>query len=291
MRTPKPVISAAPLMIVIGAVASLAAQPMGAPMAILEEGQWALGGDYGHRKADFKAQGTYIETLSGVDPTFAFERMTLDDLASHTVFANLAYGICDNWDIFVRVGLADARGDMSFQTAADTSSSSALTYNGGHGTAYGFGTRATLCRWGPWNFGGLAQVTWLNPDSDDYIYRDPSVTNTVSVGRLCTDAWEAQIALAAVYQIDTLHFWAGPFLQFTEGSYNRSGQIYVDDVLAGTFKASGNIEETSRVGIHCGLKWEASPRFHYLTEGQFTADSWLLGIGLTITPGRLDLGM
>lgn len=260
---------------------------MGPPMAVLEEGQWAFGAEYAHREADLKAQGTYVERLDGADPTYAFERGTIDDLTSHAIFARLAYGICDNWDVFVRVGLADARDDMTLQTAPDTSSSTALTYDGSHGFAYGLGTRATFCRWGPWTFGGLAQATWLQPDSDDYIYRDPDATNTVSIGRMGIDAWEAQIALAAVYQIDTLHFWTGPFLQLTEGSYDRSGQIYGDGVQSGSFTASGDIEEASRVGVHCGLAWEASPRFHYQAEGQFTADSWLLGIGVRITPEQL----
>jgi len=278
---------AAFLLVVVLAATASAQPPMGPPMAVLEERQWAFGAEYGHREADFKAHGTYVERLDGADPASAFERGTIDDLTSHVIFARLSYGICDNWDVFVRLGLADARDDMSLQTTPDTSSSTALTYDGSHGFAYGFGTRATFCRWGPWTFGGLAQATWLQPDSDDYIYRDPGASNTVSIGRMSIDAWEAQVALAAVYQIDTLHFWTGPFLQFTEGSYDRSGQIYVDGAQSGTFTASGDIEEASRAGVHCGLAWEASPRFHYQAEGQFTADSWLLGIGVRITPEQL----
>lgn len=287
MRIARAIAFAILLSIVTRAVTVCAAVPMGPAVATLDEEQWAFGLEYGRAETSLQAQGAFITKPDGGDATYAYERMGLDELTSDMVMATLAYGICDNWDVYLRLGLADARGDVAVRTAADGGAPQRSTYGGGHGFAYGIGTRATVCRWGPWSFGGLAQVTWLDPDGDDFVARDPEAANTIFTGCIDIDAWQAQVALAAVYQIDTLHFWTGPFLQFTEGHYDRNGEIFVDEVRSGTFRASGDIEEASRVGVHCGVTWEASPRFHYHMEGQFASDSWLFGLGLTFTPERL----
>ncbi|MBN2128638.1 MAG: autotransporter domain-containing protein [Sedimentisphaerales bacterium] len=254
--------------------------PMGPPAAVLEEGRWAVGLEYGYGESDLRAYGLYTAALTGDDPVSAFEVLEIEGLRSSMVLASLAFGVCDNWDLFVRLGVADAQDDVAAGTGR-------FAYGGGSGFAWGLGTRATFCQWGPWSFGGLAQVTWLDPGSSDFSATDPEAAGRVSVGRIDANLWQTQIGLAATYQIDTLHFWAGPYLEFSEGNLDRSGRILIDGLDSGSFQATGNIEERSQFGIHFGVTWEMSNALSWWTGGQATGDSWSVGFGGIIQPQQL----
>jgi hypothetical protein len=215
-------------------------------------------------------------------PTYTAEFIDLDGFATHMALASLAYGICDNWDAFVRFGVSDAQDRIAIQAPPPGGAPEYLSYDGDYGLALGLGTRATFCHWGPWRFGGLAQVTWFDPKESDFISSDPDVANTVFVGRADIDFWQAQFALAAVYQIDTLTFWAGPFLQFTEGDLKRNGRVLLSGVDNGSFQSSANLESNGQAGVHLGINWEASTKLDCQIESQFARDSWFLAFGAVV---------
>jgi len=265
----------------LGTIAS-AGVPTGLPIGAVEEGQWTLGLEYGYDKTDLEASGMTVRTLGAA--SYAGEFIEIEDLEANMVFASLAYGVCDNWDLFLRLGASDARDDLLIgSTPASGLETSA--YDGGYGLAWGLGTRATFCHWGPWRFGGTVQVTWFDPKESDFLSTSPTAANTVYAGSADLDFWQTQIALAAVYQIDTLTFWAGPLLQFTEGDLTRKGRIVVDGTDSGSFRGAGEIKESAQFGAHIGVSWEISPKLNCHVQGQFTSDSWFTGAGLVIQPG------
>lgn len=260
--------------------AALGSVPMGSPLALLEEGRWAVGLEYGYAETHLQAYGLSTTTLTGESPTAAFEVLEIEELRSHMVWESLAYGVCDNWDLFLRVGTADGRDDVIAHTGR-------FAYDGGSDFGWGLGTRATFCQWGPWTFGGSAQVTWLNPDSASFSATDPQTAGRVSVGTADLDLWQTQVSLAAGYQIDTLTLWAGPFLEFTEGDLDRSGRILIDGADSGTFHATDRIDERSQFGVHFGVLWEKSDALSLWTGGQITGNSWSVGVGGILQPQRL----
>ena len=262
-----------------------AGAPMGPPMATLDEGQWAISAEYGHTEIDLEAFGTIAQVLGGPQPATA-EILSIENLKTDMVFGNVAYGICDNWDLFLRAGTADAQGDATIGASSAGVAGERFGMDGSYGFAWGLGTRATFCRSGPWSFGGLLQVTWLDPADSDIRSIDPSVPTIVSVGTADIDFWQTQVALAAVYQIDAWHLWVGPFLQFVEGDLERRGDILVNGTDSGDFTAKADIEESTQVGVHCGLNWAISREWNLWTEGQWTSDSWLVGLGVAIAPER-----
>jgi len=261
--------------------------PMGVPMATLEEGQWTLGLGYGYGETDWEAHGLRVQTPDGGSSTYTAEFIDLEGLRTRVVLGGLAYGVCDNWDLFLRLGASDVRDNISIHTTPPSGAPERLSYDGDSGLAWGIGTRATFCHWGPWRFGGLAQITWFDPKDSDFSSSDPDVADTLFVGNADIEFWQTQVALAAVYQIDTLSFWAGPFLEFVEGDLDRSGRTLVDGTDTGRFTASADIKESTQVGIHMGVNWEASTKLNCQIEGQFTNDSWFLGIGGIMRPGQL----
>ncbi len=272
----------------IWAPAAPGGAPMGPPAAMLGEGNWSIGAEFGREQMDLQGCGTFRAVFQFVPPEiFDFvESQRIKDLEMNMIFGTVAVGICDNLDLFVRVGAADAQDDMT--ATADVvdfgipGEYSIGSLDSSFGLAWGAGTRATFCRWGPWSIGGLMQVTWFDPGDSDIQYLDPVVPpppQGVHVGEASIDFWQTQISLAAVYQVDTWRLWFGPFLQFVEGDLDRSGVIVFDDVAVDTFEASSDIREQSRFGAHFGTGWEITDVWNLWVEGQVTGDSWLIGIG------------
>ncbi len=254
---------------------------MGPPIAVLEEGHWAVGIEYGYGESDLQAYGLSTTTLDGAPPTSAFEILKIEGLRRQAILAGLAYGVCDNWDVFLRLGLADTQDEIV------SGGAERFAYDGGSGFAWGLGSRATFCQWGPWSFGGMAQVTWLNAGRSGFASADPEEAGRVSVGSIDVDLWQTQVSLAAAYQIDTLDFWVGPFLEFAEGDLNRRGRILVDGVDSGSFITTASLEEQSQFGMHFGAMWEKSDALTWWVGGQVTGDSWSIGLGAILQPQQL----
>jgi hypothetical protein len=282
---------------------ALGGAPMGPPMALLGEGNWGVGAEYGHDNMDLRASGTL--RLINADQVLDFvEDVKITDLAMNMFFATVGYGVCDNWDIFVRLGASDAK-DQAAAIAnipPDPDNPNFLVDSLGvpqryslegidsdFGFAWGVGTRATFCRSGPWAFGGLVQATFFKPGDADIRYMDPlwARQGVDHVGKAKLDFWEAQVSLAASYQVDTLRLWAGPFLQFVSGDFDRSGEILFDGVqLVGgsSFRGSSDLQQESEIGGHFGGDWSISQQVDLWVEGQVTGDSWFVGVGLLLKP-------
>ena len=294
MRTSRTLPMVAFAMMVAFVSMASAGAPMGPPMAYVGEGQWAFGGEYGHENMDLKAYGTFDATYD--DALFEFvEIQEIKDLEMNMFFATIAYGLCDNWDVFLRLGAADAQDDIgaSANIPVDiigdpvgvVQDYSIGSLDSSYGFAWGLGTRATFCRSGPWSFGGITQITWFDPGDSDIEYTDPLFGgDAVHSGDVSIDFWQAQVALAAVYQVDTWRLWVGPFLQFVDGDLDRSGDIPPFEGISGNFDASSDIDEESQIGGHFGASWDVAEQWNLWAEGQVTGDSWFVGLGVVFLP-------
>jgi hypothetical protein len=284
--------------------------PMGPPMALLGEGHWGLGGEYGHESMNLRASGTIravygVGTPTGPVPFDFVETARINDLAMNMFFATLAYGVCDNWDLFVRVGASDAGGEVRGTSNIPRVSPSGPingddlidqlgvpqtypmgSFDGSLGLAWGVGTRATFCRSGPWSFGGLVQATWFKPGDSSIRYTDPLWGAGVEhVGDASFDFWQTQVSLAVAYQVDTWRLWAGPFLQCVAGDFDRHGSILFSGVNSGDkFSGSSKLQQESEIGGHFGADVGVSKQLDLWVEGQVTGDSWFAGIGLIFKP-------
>ena len=272
--------------------------PMGLPMGTVDEGQWMIGGQFGRETADLEGSDTFDATYVGDGGTVTElqfdEQLEIQDLASNMLFVSFAYGILDGWDVFGRLGVADAQDDLQatyFEDGefyAGPHSSGAL--DGSFGFAWGAGTRATFWQQGPWSLGGLGQFTWFNPGDSDLSYTDPILEplGGTYVGEASLDYWQAQVSLALIYQADAWSFWGGPFVQFLEGEIERSGDILYDDLGVlddgGDFSGTTDVEQDSQFGGHLGVGVDVAEQWNVWLEGQFTGDSWLIGIGAVFVP-------
>jgi hypothetical protein len=274
-------------LIVTGALVSVApaGAPMGSPTAYLGAGNWGVGAEYGYGQMDLEASGTVAEVTGSLDTSWA-QHFEIDNLKNNLAFGTIAYGLMDAWDIFARVGATDARDTIVVSPSAMRAEERRGDFDSSFGLAWGVGTRATLHQSGPWSLGGLLQVTWFRPgDSDFSIEPDPLIPDESWAGEAQLHYWQAQASLAATFRADTWRFWAGPFVQYTQGDMDFSGTTSIAG-LTGTLNWSSTIDDAWRVGGHFGANWKVSDQFNLWMEGQIASDSWLVGVGLIFVPEK-----
>lgn len=226
---------------------SMALAPMGPPMASLEQGQFSAGIDYSYNEMDVEVSGYGLT-------------VTVKDVETNMIFANLGYGIVPNLELFVRLGAANAdcegfSGDTQF--------------------AFGFGTKATFAQEGDLTWGGLFQMSWLNSeDSGTYVLDGHTVTGTQEI-----DAYEIQIAVGPTYKMDGLSIYGGPFLHFIGGNYDWSGTV-TGPIVSGSGSFSFDVEQESEFGGFVGAQFDLAENVSCCVEYQLTGDAWAIGTGV-----------
>jgi hypothetical protein len=189
------------VMIVAGMCASsaLAFGPYGPPQSTLEHGQWAF--DIGYTEEEFDMVGCIgwhggysywddVNSVWGDSTTYggSEECFRVFDLETQAALASIEYGLCDNWDIFLRLGMAKANGDIGWRTGIP-----GYWYEESADFDWGFawqvGTNFTICQNGPWTWGGRLQYGHADPDSDSWTYR------TVDVNDVYSDTCSADVEM------------------------------------------------------------------------------------------------
>jgi hypothetical protein len=168
------------VMVVVGLCASsaLAFGPYGPPQSTLEHGQWALDIGYTQEEKDVSGCYTYYDTdydYNSVDDSWDRSRSSSDgycvrlqDFELDGALASIEYGLCDNWDVYLRLGMAKAKAKMvpyySWYPYPES-------FDFDWGFAWQVGTNFTICQNGPWTWGGRLQFGHADPDSDSKTYR------------------------------------------------------------------------------------------------------------------------
>jgi len=256
--------------------AALALPPMGPPRGTLRQGQFGAGFEYGYSDMDLEySWKEKITAVNTADPTDTHSESGKDsgkaeDLKSNMLFGNIAYGIVDNWEVFVRLGAADMEieDDLEF----------------GYGFAWGFGTKATFFQDGDITWGVLAQVTWFDPDDEDISFDEEIDDVEVDLsGSVEIDWWEVQIAVGPTWQVgDTLCIYGGPFLHLVDGDLNEKATGSVDvegETFDVTYNGAADLQEESVFGGYVGGQWDLAQNASLYAECQFTGDAWGVGVG------------
>jgi hypothetical protein len=252
----------------------LALTPMGPPKALLGQDRWDLGLEYAHQSMDLEAVGPVQDIQPGLTVTRK-DKHNIDNFKSNIVLARAGYGINDDWDAFVRVGVVDAQADIERTYTDGAPSDEYEGFDGSFGLAWGVGTRATFWQDEEVSWGGLLQITWLEPgDSSIDLSGDPVFTGDAEI-----DIWEVQIAVGPTLRLDdNFRVYGGPFLHFVNGDLDLSGST-VDMGTDLRVEAEGDIEEKSQIGGYVGANLDVDQNTSCCLEFQFTGDAWGIGIG------------
>jgi len=220
--------------------AALALPPMGPPKAGLKQGQFSVGFDFSYSETDAKVSGLGISE-------------TLNDVESFTYLANLGYGVADNWESFILLGLTN----VEFED-----------FKGSSEFAYGFGTKVTFKQGDPLTWGGLVQMNWAK--SDDSITGDVPGYGIVTAD-LEIDFYEIQIAVGPTYEIEGMRLYGGPFLHFIDGDLDVN-------VLGVT--GTLDVEQESEFGGYIGAQFDINENTSCNIEYQLTGDASAIGAGI-----------
>lgn len=266
------------MIVTVSNSAVLALSPMGPPKALLGQDRWDIGIEYVHQSMDLEASGdvTEIDIIPGLEDYTAIRKVkhNIDNLKSNIIMARAGYGLNDNWDAFVRLGMADAKGDIE-QIYPDEARDEYKGYDGGFGFGWGFGTRATFWQDEELSWGGLFQITWLEPDDSSIsLVGEPDFSGDAEI-----DIREVQIAVGPTWRIDdNVRIYGGPFLHFVDGDLDISGREV--DMNAEIFtEAEGDIEEESQFGGYVGAHLDVDANTSCFIECQLTGDAWGIGLG------------
>jgi hypothetical protein len=233
---------------------TLALAPMGPPTAGLKTGQFRAGVDYSYSEQDIQADW---DTLY---PTEVWP-----DVRSNLIAANIGYGIADNWEVFGRLGVADA----SFDEYTNDSGTYDWDVSGNYGFLFGFGTKVTFLQQENLDWGALFQMHWLNSKNT---WKNSTEKETLEI-----NAYEIQIAVGPTWKVaEGLSIYGGPFLQFIGGEADFSSNTEEDGLL----KDSPSLKQESELGGYVGAQWDFMQNTSLFSEFQLTGDAWGFGTGI-----------
>jgi len=266
---------------------ALALPPMGPPKAMVGMDRWAVGINYSRSNMDLETWGDKreVQTIVEISEISTFDdytRFEIDGLESNMVLGQLSYGVHDNWDAFVHIGVGDAADDIIEEPEASGSPGDRYTgLDGSLGIAWGFGTRFTFWEDGDVTWGGLFQATWSDPDESDVKlqgYSPIDESTFTGTGDADLDFWEVQVALGPTVDFDGFSVYGGPFLHFVGGDLDINSQVTTDDEIT-TTAIKLDIREESHIGGYVGAQWFINDNACAHVEVQFTGDAWAAGVG------------
>jgi len=220
------------MLVVVGlfSTVALALDPMGPPTAGLKQGQFNGSLEYSYSDMNLRAEGSDLKNV----------RMNKG-------YANLGYGIADNWEAFIRLGGAEADfKDDGFE------------YNGDIGFAYGFGTKATIWEQSPeLKWGGLFQMSWAD------------LSGTAKYPKEDVDLYarEIQIGVGPTWTpTKGLSIYGGPLVHFLHADWNNTDSV--------------DMTEANSFGGWIGAQVEVTENLPVCVEWQYTGDADAFGANI-----------
>ena len=239
------------LVVGFGTSAAVALDPLGPPTACLDKGQVSVGLEYFYEDTDIQMANTTV--FGGPVPDF---KMNVDE---HMVTVNLAYGLTDNWEAFVRIG-AEVAGDADGRSGFFGS----VSFDGDASGVIGLGTRLTLYEQDKLKVGAMAQVAWSSTEGD-VSWGGPK--SDVDV-----DTTEIGVAIGPTYQVtDQVAIYGGPFAYILNGE--------VDGNFAGA-PLRQDIEQVSAFGGYVGTLIDIEENLSCRIEYAHTASGNSIGAAL-----------
>jgi hypothetical protein len=269
----------ATLLLILGLSSSaMALSPIGPTQAVIGENQWGVGTHTGYQSMDLVADGHFYEYPPAAATRRTKDKIVLEDIESISSFAQIGFGLCPHWDIYGLIGVSDADGDARVKTASPApaqgfTDNQEFDVDADHELAGGFGTRFTLVDCETVKWGGMAQITWQQPEGGS-AWTDSGGGYRTS-GNWELDYWELIVAFGPTVVYDNVQFYGGPFIHMVRGDMDFSGTT-TDGSRA---KTSQDLEEEAMLGGYAGMQMDLKENMLIYVDGQFTGKAWGIGMG------------
>ncbi|TFG49794.1 MAG: hypothetical protein E4H40_02395 [Candidatus Brocadiia bacterium] len=240
---------------------------IGPPTAELKKGQWDLGFNYSYSTQDLDSSSAkYV--WDGDEPEHF--KLKTKDFNVHRYYAVGGYGICDRWEVFGQLGVADLKADFEGDDWTDG-------VNFDNDFAWGLGTRFTLAQQDKVKWGFSAQANWLDTSNTEKGIEVDEVTYTWKE-KYSIETFELLLAFGPTIDMGGWKLYGGPFYYYLDGDYEWK-ESYSDTTDVG--KETGDLEEDSNFGGFIGAIVPLAKNVNMTAEFSATADGWGLGTGIT----------
>jgi hypothetical protein len=263
MEKSKLLVSIALVVVILSTSTVLALDPMGSPTASKKKGQLSAGAEYSYSEMDIRLnEGKY--TGGGILNSFKSK-----DFRMNRVYANIGYGITNNWEAFLRLGSANAslKNNNDFRLSGDSD------------FAIGFGTKTTFFEKDKLKLGGLFQASWAHSDAQKFVNYSSYAASHMWSDEIHIDITEIQIALGPCYQLlEGISLYGGPFIHIVDGNVDGKWHNLTTGAFIGD--ESYDIDGTGRFGGYVGTQVEFAENISFSIEYQHTAAADAFGMGL-----------
>jgi len=253
----------------VGHSAAFALDPMGPPTAGLKQGQFKEGVESSYSTMDFKLnEGRWIEHLDGAFFDLGkASSLTLKNFKTNKAYFNLGYGITDDLDAFLRLGVTTATfGDSIWEDAEKFDSHADFTV--------GCGVKATFYEDDNLKLGGLFQASWAEFDGK------LNAAHWAAADFVEMSIVEIQVAAGPTYKLDDrISIYGGPFFHFIVGDLDDEFSEASGGGLL-TSKYSWDVDESSIFGGYIGARVDIAENSSFNIEYQHTAGADALVVGL-----------
>jgi hypothetical protein len=246
---------------------AFALDPLGPPVASLNETQPSAGLEYLYSEMDLHADSLTVETPLG---NLQFPSTEIQAVNMNKLYANLTSTLLgENFDVYLRLGLADASPDKG----KNRDNLAGYLGDSDYGFIFGGGFRTTLhqSRDGKTKWGLLAQLSYASLDfaRETYSVNGSDISLSATV-----DMLEMQLAAGPTYQVtDNLSIYGGPFLHLVKGEAEVRGSV--SDIPV---QGSSDLKQGSELGGFIGLSTDLAKNTNFNIEFQLTDDAQAIGL-------------
>lgn len=242
---------------------------LGPPTAELELDMFSGGLEYSFSKMDLELiEGDLDLFQSGAFLTGPVDSVTIKDFEVNTLYANIGYGIVENYEVFLRMGAAHGEfGDSLWDEGEE--------FDNDYNFAIGAGAKATFYEGFDWKIGGIFQINRTEMDGEI----NSSSWTIIQPQRAEISTTEIQIALGMTYLYSRrVSLYGGPFVHFISGDFNYKFTRITDTFDTGEF--SWDINEGPIYGAYFGAQIKLPKNSSANFELQQTSDASLFGASI-----------
>lgn len=234
----------------------------GTPTAELKQGEWSIGFNYMYSTQDLETTKTKYGWTGDTQDT---DRLKLKDFNVNRYYGVLGYGITDQWEVYVQLGVSDMKLENSFSYQ-----DSYWGLNFDNDFAWGFGTRITLAQQDNVKWGLSAQMNWFDASVD---YKGEGYKDTYTV-----DGYDVLIAFGPTVDMGGWKLYGGAFYYCMDGDWEDK---YTETGEAGYWKETGKLRADGNFGGFIGAQFDVAQSTNMTVEFSSTGSSgWALGTGI-----------
>lgn len=268
------------VLVAVCGVSAFAVEFLGTPTTELNKGQWSIGGEYTYSTQDLddtkdKGAGTVFDAGGDVADTYSWSaKMKIHDFNVNRYYAVLSYGLTEDWQVSVKLGLTDVKAKNYYEDDPEDGWDG-INYD--NDFSWGIATKYTFLRQESIDWGISAQMNWVTASFDE-TYREVGYSDKYTED---IDGFDVLVAVGPTVDMGGWKLYGGPFFYYLDGDADYKYTEVEDGVGSLIEKGSYDVEAASNFGGFIGAQFSLAENTALTTEFSGTGDGWAIGTGIT----------